>query len=155
MKPTVTKKLVTTLALALALGSYSTRAMADEEKKVTITGNDQMKFDVTAFEVKAGQKVTVTISDTGKLPKAAMSHNFVLLKPGTDVTAFATAGISKADSEYIAPEQADKVIVKTKLVGSGESDSVTFTAPAAGTYDYICTFPGHVMAGMRGVMTVK
>jgi azurin len=30
---------------------------------------------------------------------------------------------------------------------------VTFTAPAAGDYPYICTFPGHYMT-MRGVMHV-
>ena len=50
---------------------------------------------------------------------------------------------------------ADKVIAKTKLVGAGESDTITFTAPAAGVYDYICTFPAHVTVGMHGVMTVK
>jgi len=130
-------------------------SFADEEKKVAITGNDQMKYDVTSIEVTAGQKVAITISNGGQIPKTAMAHNFVLLKPGTDVTAFATAGMSQPASEYIAPDQADKVIAKTKSVGPGESDTITFTAPAAGTYDYICTFPGHVMAGMRGVLTVK
>jgi azurin len=55
----------------------------------------------------------------------------------------------------MAPEDADKVIAATKMLGPGETDTVSFTAPAAGTYDYICTFPGHAMAGMRGVLTVK
>jgi azurin len=47
------------------------------------------------------------------------------------------------------------IIVFTKLLGPGESDTITFNAPAAGVYDYICTFPGHVILGMRGKMTVK
>ncbi|MDE0837988.1 MAG: plastocyanin/azurin family copper-binding protein [Kiritimatiellae bacterium] len=40
------------------------------------------------------------------------------------------------------------------MLGPGEEDVVTFTAPAAGTYNYLCTFPGHY-AVMNGVMTVK
>lgn len=114
-----------------------------------------MKYDVTAFEVTAGQKVTVTMSNVGKLPKESMSHNFVLLKPGTDVIAFATAAATQVANGYIPKDQEDKIIARTKLLGPGESDSITFTAPAAGTYDYICTFPAHALTGMRGVMTVK
>ena len=40
------------------------------------------------------------------------------------------------------------------LVGGGESSSVTFPAPEKGTYDYICTFPGHY-AIMRGILVVE
>jgi azurin len=148
-------RLAAALFFLLSLSSFGARALAQEEKKVTLTGSDQMKYDVTAFDVTAGQKVTVTVVNGGKLPKAAMAHNFVLLKPGTDVTAFATAGISHAATDYIAPELAEKVIAHTKMTGPGESDSVTFIAPAAGTYDYICSFPAHAIVGMRGVMTVK
>lgn len=149
-----TKLTIAAFASAFILAAFPSRVLAGDEK-ITITGSDQMKYDVTAFEVKAGQKMTVTLTNAGKLPKEAMSHNFVLLKTGADVTAFATAAMTQAANGYIAPDQANKIIAKTKLCGPGESDTITFTAPAAGTYDYLCTFPGHVMAGMRGVMTVK
>ena len=46
------------------------------------------------------------------------------------------------------------MVAHTKLLGGGESDEITFTAPAAGEYPFICTFPGH-FAIMQGVMTVK
>jgi len=143
------------LAAGLAIASVSSRAFGEDEKTVVLTGNDQMKYDVTSFEVNAGQKVTVTMKNAGMVPKIAMGHNFVLLKPGTNVMAFAAAGAAHSNEGYIAPDQQDKIIAQTKLTGPGESDSVTFTAPAAGTYDYLCTFPGHAAAGMRGVMTVK
>jgi azurin len=139
----------------LALISASPSLRADDEKKVEIKANDQMKYDVTSIDATAGQKVTVTLTNAGTLPKVAMAHNFVLLKAGTDVSAFAMAAMSHQDAGYMPPELADKVIAATKLVGPGESDTVTFTAPAAGTYDYICTFPGHALAGMRGVLNVK
>jgi azurin len=51
---------------------------------------------------------------------------------------------------------ADQVIAKTALAGAGETVDVTFNAPAAaGSYPYVCTFPGHFQAGMRGNLVVK
>ena len=44
-------------------------------------------------------------------------------------------------------------IAATKL-GPDESETISFTAPEAGDYEYVCTFPGH-FAMMRGVMKVK
>ena len=47
------------------------------------------------------------------------------------------------------------VIASTKLLGPGEQEILTFTAPKdPGSYEYVCTFPGH-FAMMRGVMKVK
>jgi azurin len=128
---------------------------ADDGKKVQIHATDQMKYDVVSIGAAPGQKVTVTLTNTGTLPKVAMAHNFVLLKAGTDVSAFAMAGLAHQDTGYIPPEMAAQVIVASKLLGPGESDTVTFTAPPPGVYDYICTFPGHALAGMRGTLTVK
>jgi len=148
-----------TIALiSLALFSVLAAApalRADDEKKVQIHATDQMKYDVVSIEAAPGQKVTVTLTNIGTLPKVAMAHNFVLLKAGTDVSAFAMAAMTHQDAGYMPPEMADKVIAASKMVGPGESDTVSFIAPAAGVYDYICTFPGHALAGMRGTLTVK
>ncbi|HEX4086219.1 MAG TPA: plastocyanin/azurin family copper-binding protein [Chthoniobacteraceae bacterium] len=130
-------------------------ALHADDKAVQIKAGDQMKYDVTTIEAAPGQKVTVTLTNAGVIPKAAMAHNFVLLKAGTDVTAFAMAAMTHQAEGYMPPEMADKVIAATKLVGPGESETVTFIAPAAGTYDYLCTFPGHALAGMRGLLVVK
>ena len=130
-------------------------ALRADDKTVQIKATDQMKYDVISIDATVGQKITVTLTNVGMIPKAAMAHNFVLLKAGTDVTAFATAAMMHQAEGYMPPDMADKVIASTKLVGPGESDSVTFVAPAAGSYDYICTFPGHALAGMRGILTVK
>jgi len=139
----------------LAAVSISPALRADDEKKVQIQANDQMKFDVAFIQAAPGQKITVTLTNVGTLPKVAMAHNFVLLKAGTDVSAFAAAAMTHPENGYLPPEMADKVIATTKMLGPGESDTVSFTAPAAGTYDYICSFPGHALAGMRGTLTVK
>ena len=55
---------------------------------IVLTGNDNMKYDKTLFKVKAGKQVTLDFKNIGKQPAAAMSHNVVILKPGTDVQAF-------------------------------------------------------------------
>ena len=128
---------------------------ADDGGKVVIHAGDQMRFDVTTLSASPGEKLTVTLINSGTLPKVAMAHNWVLLKAGTDVSAYVTAALTHQETGYLPPEMAPAVIASTKLLGPGESDTVTFTAPAAGVYDYVCSFPGHALAGMRGTLTVK
>ncbi|MEZ4992871.1 MAG: azurin [Saprospiraceae bacterium] len=126
---------------------------ASGEAKVELTGNDQMQYDKKEIKVKAGQKVTLTLTHIGKMSKDVMGHNFVLLKPGTDMAAFAQQAMAAKDNDYI-PEDSSSIIVHTKVLGGGESDTITFDAPAPGTYDYICSFPGHY-ALMQGKFIVE
>ena len=121
---------------------------------IKLDGMDDMKYDKTLFKVKAGQKITLDFKNIGKLPAAAMSHNVVILKPGTDVQAFGTAAISAAATEHIPPSMKDDVIAHTKLLGPGQSDEITFTLPDAGVYDFVCTFPGH-FGTMHGKIVVE
>jgi azurin len=139
----------------LAAACVAPTLRADDEKKVQIKAADTMKYDVTSIDATAGQKITVTLTNTGQMPKAAMAHNFVLLKAGTDISAFAAAAMTHQADGYIPPDLAGEVIVASKMLGPGESDTFSFSAPAAGTYDYICTFPGHALVGMRGKLSVK
>ncbi|HMP00294.1 MAG TPA: plastocyanin/azurin family copper-binding protein, partial [Kiritimatiellia bacterium] len=122
---------------------------------ITISGDDRMRFGVTAFKVKAGSQVTVVFENQGKLPKQAMGHNLVILDKEVIPNTFAAASIRHPANEYLAPEYADRIIAATKILGPGESETLTFTAPTApGEYPFVCSFPGHTPAGMRGVMTV-
>jgi azurin len=59
-----------------------------EPENITITGNDTMQFDLKTFEVKSGEKITVTFKNIGKVPKIAMGHNLVFLKKGISAIAF-------------------------------------------------------------------
>lgn len=143
------------LVLAIAVAGCS-RNREPEAKVVEITGNDEMKFDVTAFQVQPGQKVTLTLTNIGELPREAMAHNWVLLEKGTDGARFVALGVDHPELDYIMADQASHVLAKTKMLGPGDSDSITLTAPTEpGPYEYICTFPDHYAGGMKGVMTVK
>ena len=125
--------------------------------EIVISGNDTMQFDVKTFEVKAGEPVTLTLKNTGKLPKIAMGHNLVVLKKGISAIAFGQKAMGAgANATNALPDSVkEDVLANTKLLGPGESDTVKFTAPTEpGSYEYVCTFPGH-FAMMRGTMTVK
>ena len=130
--------------------------VVDDGKVATInlTANDAMQFNTAEIKISAGRTVKLNLKHVGKMPLEMMGHNFVLLAQGTDINAFSAAGVTAKDTEYIAKAMADKVIAKTKLLGGGESDSIEFKAPAPGTYDFLCTFPGH-SAIMKGKLIVS
>jgi len=137
----------------------STKETTKEEKTaqpstisntVELTANDQMKYDKIELHVKANEKVTLTLKNAGTMPKESMGHNFVLLKDGTDLASFAAEALSAPDH---IPVSNPALIAHTKLLGPGESDTIEFTVPA-GSYTYICSFPGHYMT-MTGVLTAE
>ena len=131
-------------------------AAAKSGRTVTITGTEAMKFDVERINAKPGERLRVVLKAVGAMPKVVMAHNFVLLQAGTDAAAFNTAAMNARDTDFIPPALKAKVIAATKLAGGGETVEVSFTAPTKpGTYTYVCSFPGHFQAGMKGVLVVK
>lgn len=122
---------------------------------IEITANDAMKFSVTAIEAKVGDELKIVLTNAGTLPKEAMGHNLVVLKPGTDVAAFAAAAMMARDKEYIPEALKGQVVAHTALLGPRKSDEITFKVTVAGEYPFVCSFPAHSSAGMKGVITVK
>ena len=132
-------------------------AAAGAGRLIEIDATDQMKFTVTSITAKPGEVLHVRLKAVGSMPKMAMSHNFVLLTAGADATAFANDAVMAQATAYIPAAKKAQVIAHTPtMVGAGETTDVTFKAPAkAGTYTFLCSFPGHFAAGMKGTLTVK
>lgn len=134
------------------------RAPEAPPKEVTVQADDKMRFDLTAFEVKPGQKVSLTFKNIGTTPKFSMGHNFVLLDRTVNtgnVQRFLDAASTEAAHDYVPPT-AKEVLAHSKLLGPNETDTITFTAPfVPGEYLYLCSFPGHYSQGTKGFMTVK
>jgi azurin len=125
--------------------------------KVTITGDDQMKFSVKEFTVKAGEMVELEFKNVGKLPKIAMGHNIVILNEGVSAISFGGKAMQAgANATNALPDSVkDDVLAYSKLLGPGESDMIKFKAPSKpGMHQFVCTFPGHY-AMMRGIMVVE
>ena len=141
---------------ALAVILAPAALLAQDAVKIEIKANDQMQYDKKAFEVTTGQVVTIELKHDGKLPKAAMGHNIVILKPGTAGPTFAMKGMAAAATGYIPQDDDSKklVVAHSDTIGGGETTTFTFTAPEPGAYPYLCTFPGHCHI-MRGTMKVE
>lgn len=122
---------------------------------IEITGDDTMKYNMTEIRATPGEKLVISLKNIGRIPKPAMAHNWVLLKPMDDagVMAFSMSAASKPPEHL--PADMSPVLAHTKMVGIGETDQVKVTAPSTpGEYPYVCTFPGHFML-MKGKMFVK
>ena len=141
-------------ALFLALAGCSP-APAMPPKEVKIQADDKMKFDVTAFEVKPGQKISITLTNIGTTPKFSMGHNCVVIDRNVNVQTFLDAASMAAGTDYV-PKDFKGVLAHTKLLGPNEADTVVFDAPyIPGEYPFFCSFPGHYSQGTKGTMTVK
>ncbi|HEY2407862.1 MAG TPA: plastocyanin/azurin family copper-binding protein [Polyangiaceae bacterium] len=107
-----------------------------------------MAFDKTTLTVPAGAQIHLVIKNA--MP-GMLAHNWVLVKAGTEA-AVAAAGLAKGPTaNYIDP--GPDVLAYTPLAAPGKDAEVMFAAPAAGSYPYICSFPGHYMV-MKGTLTV-
>ena len=129
-------------------------APVDGVVELVLEGNDQMQFNLKELKVKEGQTVRLTLNHVGTMAKNAMGHNFVLLKQGVDLAAFGQKSATAMETDYIPTSEEGNIIAHTKMLGGGESDTIEFEAPAKGTYEFLCSFPGHY-ALMRGVFIVE
>ncbi|MEM9172749.1 MAG: azurin [Pseudomonadota bacterium] len=149
---------------AAASAGAAATAMADDvmggsasgDCALTVEVGDALAFSTSSMSAPAScDEVSVTITHTGSLPASAMGHNWVLL-PKDAIEGVATEGMGAGLGGNYIKEGEDRIVVGSKIVGGGESDTVTFK-PAdldAGTeYMYICTFPGH-WSVMRGTFTL-
>jgi azurin len=131
-------------------------AAAPRVVKIRAGVENAMKFDVTNITAAPGETIKVVLTNHMTLPKEVMGHNWVLLAAGTDPVAFAVAAASEAANGYIPPKLKDKVLAAIPVLGPNESGEIAFTAPAApGEYPFLCSFPGHGVVGMKGVLVVK
>ncbi|MBW3519295.1 plastocyanin/azurin family copper-binding protein [Flavobacterium sp. NKUCC04_CG] len=117
--------------------------------EVTISGDDAMKFDKTEIRVPVGETIILTLKHIGKMDKAIMGHNFVVLKTGVDIPAFAEKAAVAKETDYIPESEKNSIIAHTKTIGGGESTTIEFKITEAGTYPFMCTFPAHY-ALMKG-----
>lgn len=152
--------------------------MAEDIRTIDIIGIDAMKFAVESemegitvggstagerdlilletIEVQPGEEIRIRLTTRSDLPKSAMAHNWVLMVLGTDANAYVSEASKAMDEDYMPEALSDQVLFHTEMVGGGETTEVTFTAPSEpGDYEYLCSFPGHYSAGMKGFLVVK
>lgn len=102
------------------------------------TVGDELRFDLTQLKETAHFTVRVTFTNVSTVDQ----HNWVLVKPGTRDEVAAAAIKAGAANSWIPPGD-DRIIAHSGLLDPGESEEISFTAPSVGTYQFLCTLPGH------------
>ena len=121
-----------------------------------IEGNDAMQYNVGSITIPAScAEFKITLNHPGKMPAAAMGHN-VVITTMADMQAVAADGMGAGiGADYVKPGDA-RVIAHSKVIGGGESTSVSFATSklkGGGPYEFFCSFPGHSTL-MKGAITV-
>ncbi|HSG80520.1 MAG TPA: plastocyanin/azurin family copper-binding protein [Acidimicrobiia bacterium] len=114
-------------------GSGVPETVATTAAPVGLTvGMTEFAFEPDTLAVQAGASVTLGLVNTG-----GIEHNFVIMS-----TPIAREGDYDAANAYFE-----------RTLAPGESATVTFTGPAAGTYQIVCSISGHFTAGMIAELT--
>jgi len=119
------------------------------ELQVASVGNE-MRFDKVTLTVPTGAEVHLVFKNNSTM--TTMQHNWALVRPGTEASV-ALHGLNMGERAGYVDVRDHDLMTFTPQAKAGESTEVTFTAPEAGKYPYICTFPGHYMM-MKGTLTV-
>lgn len=134
-------------------GKRVNKRPADWEKidvAITLGTKPGLLYDRTDMTVKAGSRIKWTFVN-----RDDMLHNLVLVKPGA-ATSVGNAALQlglKGEKMGYVPNSV-KVLYHTGLVQPGTSETIYLYAPdEPGTYQFVCTFPGHATM-MRGVLRV-
>jgi uncharacterized cupredoxin-like copper-binding protein len=119
-------------ALAWALPAIAHPAAAKATVvNVTAGKPSEFSFTLSSKSVKKGT-VTFKVTNGGTVP-----HNFKVCASSKGGTAVACAG---AGTATISPKA---------------SATLKVTFKTAGSYEYMCTVPGHAAAGMKGILKVS
>jgi plastocyanin len=123
------------LVLSMVLAACGGGSSSGGANTLNVTMSD-FAFSPTSWSVTAGSTVTVNLKNTGAVP-----HTWTVMS-------------TAVSGSYSAADKAN-ILFDSGPIDVGASKTVTFTAPAAGTYQVICIQAGHFEAGMVGQLTVK
>ena len=133
---------VTALTIAACGGEAATTTGGGGAASTELTTSvKEYVFTPNTWTVPAGEQVTITVTNEGSL-----KHEWVLLQDGVTIT-------SEEDLPDSEEELEENFVNVEKEVEPGETTTLTFEAPPAGSYQVICAIPGHFNAGLKGTLT--
>lgn len=122
-----------------------------------IEATDAMQYSVGSITVPAScTNFKITLKHTGNLPVASMGHDLVVTKQ-SDMQAVDQEGAAAGLKDGYIKANDPRIIAHTKLIGGGETTSVSFQVSkikSGGPYVFFCSFPGH-SALMHGPISVQ
>ena len=123
-----------------ACGGGSNQEVAKEPQAITVDFNlsNALAFDPETVSVPTGAEITINLDNSA----SALEHSWALLPSGADIN--------------VAPDELEANAIQNTLlnVQASEKGTLTFSAPASGSYQFVCTVAGHIQGGMKGTLTV-
>ncbi|MES2585099.1 MAG: cupredoxin family protein [Pseudomonadota bacterium] len=113
---------------------------AKVSRTITVDMSDTMRFTPSSITVKKGETIRLVVKNSGKLP-----HELVL---GTEKELKAHYEAMKKNPE-MAHDEPNMV-----TLAPGKTGEVIWQFTKTGKVDFACLQPGHLDAGMKGVVTV-
>lgn len=139
----------------LSLLAFSGHSQA-AECSIDLGSNDAMQYDKKEITLsKQCAEFTINLKHTGKMAANVMGHNVVISKTA-DLNAVANDGMAAGEAAGYVKAKDERVIAHSKMIGGGESTSVSFKTEGLakdGDYSFFCTFPGH-FAIMQGKLVI-
>jgi uncharacterized cupredoxin-like copper-binding protein len=117
---------------ALVVAPALARPGAATVTNVTVTAGQPTEFGfVLSSKTPKSGIIVFKVTNKGNVP-----HDFQLCSGRNKPLANSCAGRS------------------AKMISPGQSDTLRVTVTLKGTYEYLCTVPGHAAAGMKGLLKV-
>jgi uncharacterized cupredoxin-like copper-binding protein len=132
-----------TVLLVVAAFLYGCASVPSAVTKITIQ-ETEFSYSPSSLTVAAGQSVTLTIKNVGQV-----EHDFVVEK--IEVTDVLEEG--NASAEHTMHDMAGEYDLHVSTQ-NGATSVLKFTALEPGTYQILCTVPGHKEAGMVAELIV-
>jgi uncharacterized cupredoxin-like copper-binding protein len=143
-------------ALALATKTDATKAMSADamtmsttqsiplaDRSIAIETTDQLRFDPSAIDVREGETVAFTITNSG-----SVEHEFVI--GDAQVQAEHEAEMTSGGLNEMDQEEGNAVSIPP-----GKTATLIYTFDQPGKLLYGCHVAGHYAAGMEGTITVE
>lgn len=145
------------LPLLLLTTLCVTHAAAPASMSVNMS---EMKFTPSTLTLKAGQKVTITITNTGKVVHELQAYVKPKTAPKNEAAWDAymqqyTMWLGTKNLSLTKNGKAVKGSFFEVELDPGQKGVLTFTPGKAGVYELACHKPGHYESGMKGTITVK
>jgi azurin len=118
----------------------------------TAQGATEFSYDKAELSVPSGAQVRLKFTNNTN-PKDEVGHDWVLVTPGQEAEVVASGKDAGDDKDWLKADDPN-ILAHTTLIEGGKSSTIRFTAPAAGRYTYLCTFPDHFAGGQKGTLTV-
>jgi plastocyanin len=113
------------------------------------TAGSSTAFMPDTLSAPAGATVTLRLTNDGEI-----AHNLVVVRDEEAVQPIVLAAYTAIATQYVPAGFDDDLLASIPLVYPGQTLEVTFTMPQAGSYTYVCVFPGHGST-MRGVIVAR